>query len=194
PSKMIVHPVSVIARNGRKMSGIIEALMLLSAVRQADVEVTPINMQHLINETLDRLFDQIESSKAKINYATTWPTALAFAPWIEEVWYNYLGNALKYGGSPLEIELGATPQPDHDMILFWVQDNGAGIPEALNPELFRPFADYGRGRKTGAGLGLSIVQRIITRMNGMVGVESEPGKGSRFWFTLPAHTKKGLEA
>lgn len=187
PSATVVHAAEVIARDSRKMSVVIEALMLLSAVREAEVEVGPMNTHYLISETLDRLSDRIESTGAKISYPETWPTVLAFAPWVEEVWYNYLGNALKYGGSPPEIELGATLLQNAGMIQFWVKDNGNGIPETIRSELFRPFTDYGRNRKMGAGLGLSIVERIITRLEGAVGVESESGTGSCFWFTLPVY-------
>lgn len=192
PRAIVTHPADVIAKDSRKMSGVIEALMLLSAVREAEVEVEAMDTLYLIRETLDRLSDRVEATNATISYPEDWPCALAFGPWVEEVWYNYLGNALKYGGTPPEIELGATRMPN-DMIQFWIKDNGDGVPEELKTELFRPFTDYGRNRKMGAGLGLSIVQRIVTRMQGTVGVDSEAGKGSCFWFTLPAHVKEGGE-
>jgi len=187
PREVVVKASDVISRDSRKMSGVIEALMLLSAVRQAQIEVGPIDTKFLIQETLDRLTERIEERSATIIYPEGWPVARAYGPWIEEVWYNYIGNALKYGGENPEIELGATLQPDNKTIRFWVKDNGEGVPATLQAELFRPFADYGRKRQSGAGLGLSIVHRIVTRLNGTVGVQSWPGKGSTFWFSLPAY-------
>lgn len=185
---VVAKAADVISRDSRKMSGVIDALMLLSAVRQAEVEVGPIDTKYLIHETLDRLTERIEERNASIVHPDEWPIAKAYGPWIEEVWYNYIGNALKYGGEQPEIELGATIQSDHKMIRFWVKDKGEGVPSALQSELFRPFTDYGRQRQSGAGLGLSIVHRIVTRLNGTVGVQSWPGKGSTFWFSLPAST------
>ena len=69
---------------------------------------------------------------------------------------------------------------------FWVRDNGAGLTPEQQASLFTPFSQLAQVRAKGHGLGLSIVQRIVARLNGQVGVDSEVGKGSTFWFTLPA--------
>ena len=116
-----------------------------------------------------------------------WPTALGHAPWVEEVWENYLSNAIKYGGKPPRVEMGATIQAD-GMLCFWVQDNGVGLTQSEQADLFLPFTRHGRGGRSGYGLGLSIVQRIVEKLGGRVGVKSEgvSGKGSLFCFTLPA--------
>jgi len=117
-----------------------------------------------------------------------WPAALGYGPWVEEVWANYLSNAIKYGRiSPVElrIELGFDEQPDR-FIRFWVRDWGPGIPEEEQADLFKAFGEHSKVRATGHGLGLSIVRMIVEKMGGQVGVESAPGKGSTFHFTLPA--------
>jgi signal transduction histidine kinase len=115
------------------------------------------------------------------------------------VWANYISNALKYGGTPPRIELGYTlldprnakPDPASSIqlpassIQFWVQDNGPGLTEVQQGRLFTQFTRLHQVRAEGHGLGLSIVQRIVTKLGGDVGVESEVGQGSRFWFTLP---------
>src|SRR5690606_5379380 len=106
-----------------------------------------------------------------------------------EVWMNYLSNALKYGGRPPHIVLGAAEQED-DMIAFWVRDNGPGLTEEQKVHMFKPFTRLDRGRGTGHGLGLSIVHRIVTKLGGQVYVESEWGHGSNFGFTLPAVEKE----
>ena len=117
--------------------------------------------------------------------ASDWPDALGYEPWLSEVWANYLGNALKYGGRPPRIELGYTPQPA-GMIRFWVRDNGKGIAIDSIGKLFKPFTRLGGNDEKGHGLGLSIVKRIVNTLGGNVGVESEVGTGSSFWFELPA--------
>lgn len=113
----------------------------------------------------------------------SWYTAVGYAPWIEEVWTNYISNAIKYGGQPPQIEVGS--EALDGMVKFWVKDNGDGIPLDQIDTLFKPFVRLDNVRATGHGLGLSIVRRIIERLNGTVGVESEQGVGSVFSFILP---------
>jgi signal transduction histidine kinase len=97
-----------------------------------------------------------------------------------------MSNAIKYGGRPPRIELGATATGDQ--VRFWVQDNGAGVPSEAQERLFAPFTRLSKVRVKGHGLGLSIVRRIVEKLGGQVSIESEglPGAGSIFAFTLPA--------
>jgi signal transduction histidine kinase len=74
------------------------------------------------------------------------------------------------------------------MVCFWVRDNGAGLTAEEQSRLFTPFARLDQVRAKGHGLGLSIVRRIVEKLGGQVGVESEVGRGSVFSFTLPAAT------
>jgi signal transduction histidine kinase len=71
------------------------------------------------------------------------------------------------------------------MIRFWVQDNGPGLTREAQAELFTEFTRLNEVRGEGYGLGLSIVRRIIEKLGGQAGVESEVGSGSIFFFTLP---------
>jgi signal transduction histidine kinase len=127
----------------------------------------------------------IEEHQAQIVIPEVWPDAIGYGPWIEEVWANYLSNALKHGGQPPHIELGASSQLDN-MVRFWTRDNGPGLSPDAQTCLFTPFSQIGRVAKSGHGLGLSIASNIVEKLGGEVGVESELGKGSLFFFTLPA--------
>lgn len=71
------------------------------------------------------------------------------------------------------------------MACFWIRDNGPGLSAEEQARLFTPFTRLEQVQVTGHGLGLSIVQRILEKLGGQVGVESSPGQGSRFYFTLP---------
>jgi len=182
--------LQVIARAGHKMNNIIEELLLLAQVRKTPVERAPLEMASIVAEALQRLADMVKRSQAEIILPASWPVALGYAPWIEEVWANYVSNACKYGGHPPRIELGATVQKD-GRVRFWVHDNGAGLTPEEQSRLFTPFTRLDQVHAKGQGLGLSIVRRIIEKMDGQVGVEStgRPGHGSAFSFTLPAqHT------
>jgi len=176
----------------RKMNSIIDALLLFARAREAPVITRPIAMAPLIKSVLQRLQSLIQAQHATIHVPEHWPMAIGYAPWVEEVWANYISNAIRYGGRPPVVELGAEIVPPGDLIRFWVRDNGDGIPKEKQSRLFEAFV-VGSGSAPasgGSGLGLAIVKRIVERLNGTVSVESsgKPGEGSTFSFTLPAAT------
>jgi two-component system, sensor histidine kinase and response regulator len=173
-----------VTHNTAKMSRIVDELLLLATVRRLEVEVQPLNTAQIVAEATQRLSHLAQRFQAHIELPDTWPAALGHNGWVEEVWVNYLSNALKYGGSPPHIVLGAEEGAD-GKVTFWVRDNGPGISRENQARLFLPFTKLSEVRVDGHGLGLSIVQRIITRLGGEVGVESAPGEGSTFWFRLP---------
>jgi PAS domain S-box-containing protein len=178
--------LGVIEQYGHKMTAIISELLLLASVRkQADVQLEPVDMQPVVKSALRRLDHMIRESGAEVAISVErWPVAHGYASWIEEVWANYISNAIKYGGSPPRVELGAEALPDGH-VRFWVRDNGAGIPPENLDRLFAEFTRLEDTRLEGYGLGLSIVRRIMDRLGGDVGVESTVGQGSVFSFTLP---------
>jgi two-component system sensor histidine kinase/response regulator len=210
PTEVLRQRLGMIARSGRKMSAIIDELLLLSSVRQAeDVETHPLDMEGIVAQVQERLAPMIEEYQTKLVLPAqeAWPVAMGYAPWVEEVWINYLINAHKYGGRPPRVELGFTisdfgfpilDSPSQESqsaiqnleskIVFWVRDNGPGIAPEDQVRLFTPFTRLDQVRTRGHGLGLSIVRRIVERLGGQVGVESRgvPGQGSVFFFTLPA--------
>jgi signal transduction histidine kinase len=174
----------IVQRTGRKAINIIEEILLLASVRKADVKTYALNMASIVEQAQKQLEPMINEYQGELVCPSDWPTAIGYAPWIEEVWVNYLSNGLKYGGQPPHLELGATPQPD-GMIRFWVRDNGNGLAPEEQVVLFAEFNRLNKVRAEGHGLGLSIVQRIIHKLGGQVGVECKVGQGSTFYFTLP---------
>ena len=179
---------NIIAHNATKMDGIIDELLLLAQVRKERVELLPVDTSRLISEAQARLAYMIAESGVVIRVPGEWPSALGHSPWVEEVWVNYISNAIKYGHIPPaapRIEMGFDELPDR-FIRFWVRDWGRGIPAEEQDSLFTAFGEHSRVRATGHGLGLSIVRMIVEKMGGQAGVESAPGKGSTFYFTLRA--------
>jgi two-component system sensor histidine kinase/response regulator len=172
------------------MSNIIDELMLLTSVRKEEVTPEPLEMAEIIEEVQNRLGFMLREYEADIIVPepSTWPKAWGYGPWIEEVWINYLSNALKYGGRPPRVELGASV--DGEQVQFWVKDNGDGLTPAEQKNLFIPFTRMSQVKTEGHGLGLSIVQRIMTKLGGSVGVESAgvAGEGCVFSFYLPKYT------
>jgi PAS domain S-box-containing protein len=198
-NKQCLEDLAGIDHNARKMHDIVEGLLLLAVVRKQQVKTTPLDMTQIVSEVLHQLDPQIKTSQAEIVLPTQWPVALGYALWVERVWANYISNAIKYGGQPPRVELGSSLEPctpeaqpeieNHGnpmpQVRFWVRDNGPGLPAENRAELFTPFTYISRHRAEGHGLGLSIVHRIVEKLGGQVGVESETGKGSTFYFTLP---------
>ena len=150
-----------------------------------DVKIGPLDMGAIVNEAQARLSDVIAEHQAEIILPESWPVAVGYGPWIEEVWVNYISNAIKYGGQPPCVKVGVFAR-ENGTARFWVRDNGAGLTPDQQARLFVPFERLEQTRAQGHGLGLSIVQRIVTKIGGQVGVESEgvPGQGSTFFFTL----------
>jgi signal transduction histidine kinase len=184
PEEDLRRSLRTIVRSGRKMSNIVDELLLLAGLREAEVKVQPVDMARVVEETQARLAHMIEECQAEITCPDSWPVALGYEPWVEEVWVNYLSNALKYGGRPPRVELGATVQAD-GTVRFWVRDDGPGIAPQDQARLFTPFTRLDQAHAKGHGLGLSIVRRIVEKLGGQVGAESEVGRGSIFFFTLP---------
>ena len=175
---------------GRKMDGIIDELLIFSRIRRAAVQPQPIDMQPIVNSAVMRLQRAVDERRAEIRMPRAWPQALGHGPWVEEVWANYISNAIAYGGDPPKVELGADVLPG-SRIRFWVRDNGDGVPAALQARIFNGLVD--RSLSRGHGLGLSIVKRIVNKLGGEVAVRSAglKGQGSVFSFTLPAALLSG---
>jgi signal transduction histidine kinase len=181
--------LNILVLTGQKMGKIIDELLLLAELHKSEVEARPLDMVSIVAESVGRLTNDIKDTQAEIVWpdAPEWPAALGYGPWVEEVWVNYLSNALKYGGTPLmtpRIELGAAVQPD-GMGCYWVRDHGPGITPETQSRLFAPFTRLNQVRPGGHGLGLSIVRQIVEKLGGQVGLQSQVGEGSLFYFTLP---------
>jgi signal transduction histidine kinase len=169
------------------MHNIIQELLLLAQVSRADVRAAPVDMPALIRRAQRRLTQMSTTYAAEIELMAPeqWPVALGYGPWVEEVWVNYLSNAMKYGGRPPRATIGGEQLDGTATARFWVHDAGPGIPAEMQDKLFVEFTRLSQARVQGHGLGLSIVRRIVEKLGGSVGVESSVGCGSTFYFTLP---------
>lgn len=176
-----------IESSAHKMIEMIDELLKLAKLRDIQESVTTVDVSNVAKATLERLKTDIHARGIAVEISADMPAAVGHALWIEEIFANLISNAIKYIGkdnpAPRIIICGSHQEQFNR---YEVQDNGVGIRPEDRDSLFEKFTRFHQGEASGIGLGLSIVLRMVRRLGGTVGVESEPGKGSTFWFTLPA--------
>ncbi|MBK8985574.1 MAG: GAF domain-containing protein [Chloroflexi bacterium] len=170
-----------------RMEEMIEQLLLLAQLRDVTQTAVSVPVLPLIYAAIARFTDQIEAHKIVIQVDKNLPPLSGHAPWLEEIFANLIGNAIKYIGSDnSEPFIHIRAVAEGSMVRYTISDNGLGISLADQDKLFDMFTRFHRQEASGTGLGLPIVQRIVRKLGGDVGVDSQPGGGSTFWFTLPA--------
>jgi len=169
-----------------KMADMTTELLQLASLRDINTVLTSVDTTSVAHAAVDRFRSDIDKRTIQIEVMPNMPHALGQAMWLEEVFANLIGNAVKYIGKDNPCPRISIRGFKHEnKVRFEVQDNGLGISEEDQAKLFDMFTRFHTGEASGLGLGLSIFLRIVNRLNGQVGVESSPGKGSIFWFTLP---------
>ena len=143
----------------------------------------PVDCNDGLRQTLALLALDIASSGAVVT-ADSLPVVLGDLCQIEQVFQNLIGNAVKYKRADTPVRIHVSAERRHDAWVFSVADNGIGIPAGDAQRIFKPFEKL-RPASEGAGIGLAICQRVIERHGGRIWVESEPGAGSKFYFTIP---------
>jgi signal transduction histidine kinase len=177
--------IHTIINQSKRLCDMVESLLRLSEAQGIEgISLEPLDMGEIVQRSCENLRGVILDSGACIATPEHWPGALGYAPWVEHIWANYLSNAIKYGGLPPLIQLGAEPSA-RGYVTFWVRDNGTGLSHDQQLELFQPFVRHVDKSVEGHGLGLAIVARIVERLGGQVGVESSINQGSTFTFSLP---------
>jgi signal transduction histidine kinase len=158
-----------------------DALNFGQAARQ-EPELKPVNTDALLKDILAS-YPAFPPPKAKIHIEEKMPPALGNEAAMTQCFSNLLNNAVKFvqPGKIPEVRIWAEVR--QDFVRYWFADNGIGIPMEQQERIFEMFQRLS-DRYEGTGIGLALVRKLVTRMKGRVGVESEPGTGSRFWIEL----------
>jgi len=177
-----------------KMSDMVNQLLWLAQLRDASEMTSIMEIEPIAKAALMRFLDRIEQQNAKVTIEPGMPMAVGQEIWVEEVFANLIGNALKYmGQNNTEPRITLRGYERDGMAVYEVQDNGMGIAPDDQNRLFDMFTRV-QNKQTrgiqGLGLGLSIVQRIVTKLGGEVGVRSTQHVGTTFWFTLPLQPER----
>lgn len=171
-----------------RMDELIQDLLSYSRVTSTDIVLERVSVQNCLNKVLESLEESVAESKAEIKVTSELPFVIGHGSTLVQILANLLTNSLKFVQKDIApvIEIGCEPKNYTSKI--WVQDNGIGIDRSLQEKIFEVFERlHGSEEYHGTGIGLAIVKKGMERLNGNCGVESEPGKGSRFWIEL----KKG---
>lgn len=170
-----------------RMSNLIDGILSYTSAVREDVTLSHINMQELMDDVLGVL-----SVPEHIN--------ITFEPEVDEIYFdrtrlrqifqNLLTNAIKYNDKA-EGAITVTCGKNGDGYMFSVSDNGMGIEEKYFEKIFQMFQTlHHRDKSETAGIGLAIVKKILDNYNGRIWLESEPGEGSTFYFTIPEQDRQ----
>ena len=170
-----------------EMVDVVDDMVLLVNIRTQEVVVEAPDMVSIVAGVRHKLTALINEYDGEVLAPPSWPIVWGYSPWGATVWEIFITNALKYGGKPPRIELGS--ELIGDQVKFWVRDNGRGFTNEQQKQLFSPMNDIIKIETTlgkGYGLKLSIVRLITEKCGGEIGIESQIGRGSVFYFTLPS--------
>lgn len=177
--------VNSMVSSGKQMNTMIDQLLWLAKLRDPQEAITEMPVRPTIYMAVSRFSHVIEERGITITVAEENPVILGHPQWIEEVFANLISNAIKYmGDDNPEPRITIKSLLKDDMVRLEVADNGVGIKPEDQKRLFDMFTRLYSVNAEGLGLGLSIVRRIISKLDGEIGVESTFGEGSTFWFTL----------
>ena len=179
--------VRIIENNNELLLQLIGDILDLSKIEAGTLEFaeTPVDVNALIKETIKTMQLRAEDKGLTVRLKDSLPDCIIKTDRnrLSQLLINLTTNAIKFteeGG----ISMGYTAQRKEGMLRFYVTDTGCGIPQEKQADIFMRFVKL-NGFAQGTGLGLPICKTIVNKMGGEIGVESEPGKGSTFWFTIP---------
>jgi PAS domain S-box-containing protein len=181
--------IGYIVDGAKRMQRLINDLLAYSRIGRTDMPIGEIDCNSILGRVINSLMPAIEESKAGITHDEL-PTLVGNDSNFIQLFQNLIGNAIKFHGPELLRVHVSTVKKGNEWV-FSVRDNGIGIEPQYTDRIFLLFQRlHGRGQYPGTGIGLSICKKIVETQGGRIWVESEYGKGSTFYFTIPA--KGGL--
>jgi light-regulated signal transduction histidine kinase (bacteriophytochrome) len=178
----------MVCDSAQKMGRLIEGLVNFSRLGRQPVAKQAVSLARLVQDVLDEFSHEREGRKVEVRLGYL-PDCVGNPPLLKQVFMNLLSNAFKFtaGREEALIEVGCREQLAEPV--YFVRDNGAGFDMQYASKLFGVCQRlHPRSEFDGAGVGLSIVQRIIQRHGGRIWAEAEVDKGASFYFTLPHHS------
>jgi PAS domain S-box-containing protein len=176
-----------IISSARRMDTLIRDVLEYGRMVKIDLVLKPVNLDAQLSDIV-RSYPPFESPDAHIEIVHPLLPVMGDEAAITQIVSNLLGNALKFVAPGKRPEVRIHTEARGDRVRLWFEDNGVGIPEKWRGRIFELFQRGHGAEYEGTGLGLAIVRKAAERIQGTVGLESEPGQGSRFWVELKAVT------
>jgi PAS domain S-box-containing protein len=193
--------LDVCLRNSQQLGSMIREILDFSKLRAGKMAVhpTPTSMSGMLREAVESLRPWADTKGVELSHRPPVPDLMVMADHqrVVQVLTNLISNAVKFTPEGGRVVAAAAPRPDkHGHVVCAVRDTGCGIPQESQARLFEQFtqAENNDGSQPGVGLGLSLVAEFVRLHGGTVWVESEVGKGSTFYFTLPSQEGRGAGA
>jgi light-regulated signal transduction histidine kinase (bacteriophytochrome) len=169
----------------QEMQTIIKDLLEFSRLETGDANLKPVDTSLSLSHALANLNAEIETNNAAITHDEMLPTVMGNKTQITRLFQNLIGNAIKFHGKNTPKIHIAVHQKDSEWV-FAVHGNGIGIDPKYYSQIFDIFKRlHGKSEYPGTGIGLAATKRIVERHGGRIWVDSESGKGSTFFFTMP---------
>ena len=187
PDERIRTAAEAIERSATRMSRLIQDLLDVTRMEARALTIQPSRLR-----TAQLLFDAVQAESAlassrsidlRFEHARNLPDIWGDRDRLLQIFENLIGNALKFTEPGGHVSIGTVSTGDD--VVFWIKDTGSGIPAADLPHIFDRFWQARRDDR-GAGLGLPIVKGLVEAHGGRIWIDSEPGRGSTFFFTIPA--------
>ncbi len=186
----IPEALNFIDTSATRMDHFINALLKLSRLGRAELNLEPIDMRQLVNDTLKTLAHRIEERQVQVTIDAL-PDVVADRTSMEQIMTNLLNNAVLYLEPSRPGRLTITGERGGEYMTFHVRDNGRGIVPHDKDKVFAPFRRAGRQDVPGEGMGLAYVQTLVRRHGGQIWYDSEVGVGTTFTFTIANHLTTG---
>lgn len=174
-----------ISRAANRLDRLIQDVLTYSRVARASMTLVPIDLDKLVREILQQ-YPTFQPPKAEIKVLDQLPKVLGHEASLTQCISNLIGNAVKFVPPGKQPRVRVWTGKQNGSVQVWFEDNGIGIAPENQQRIFNIFERVNSDAEyEGTGIGLSIVKKTIERMGGDVGVESELGRGSKFWIRLP---------
>jgi len=172
---------------GEHMDRLIHDLLEYGRLTTIDLEKKPVDAEEVLHSVIKSMQPAIDEKHARIDRKGKLPKIYGHKAVLEVAFSNLISNALKFVPAEKSPRVTIWPEEKDENVRIWIADNGIGIEARYHGKIFEVFQRlHSRDAYPGTGIGLAIVHRALQRIGGDVGVESEPGKGSRFWIRVAA--------
>ena len=167
------------------MDTLIQDLLAYSRLSRSALKPGAVNLDSVLNEVMHQFSSDIQKTDAQIRVERPLPDVMGDHATLVQVFSNLLSNAIKFVEPGVKPRINIRVEEMNSRVRLWVEDTGIGIAPEYHDRIFRIFERLqGVENYPGTGIGLAIVKKGLERMGGRAGVDSAPGKGSKFWVEL----------